>query len=80
LATAAWIKLRQSKYLNNLVEQDHRAIKRRVRPMMGFKSFESARKIITGVEVMHMIKKGQLGCSTGLVVSDADRFYSLAAR
>lgn len=74
------IELRQSKYLNNVVEQDHRAIKRRTRPMMGFKSFDSARKIIAGVETMHMVKKGQLRCSEGLVVSDADRFYSLATR
>jgi len=74
------IELRQSKYLNNLVEQDHRAIKRRTRPMMGFKEFGSAAKIIAGIETMHAIKKGQLGCHQGLVVSDADRFYSLATR
>jgi putative transposase len=74
------IELRQSKYLNNLVEQDHRAIKRRVRPMMGFKTFESARQLIAGIETMHTVKKGQLRCSKGLVVSDADRFYSLATR
>ena len=74
------IELRQSKYLNNLIEQDHRAVKRRTRPMMGFKTFESARKVIAGIEAMHMIKKGQLGCHQGLVFSDADRFYSLAAR
>jgi len=74
------IELRQSKYLNNVIEQDHRAIKRRVRPMMGFKSFWSAARLIAGIELMHMIKKGQLSCSRGLVVSDADRFYSLATR
>jgi len=74
------IELRQSKYLNNIVEQDHRAIKRRVRPMLGFKSFWSAARVIAGIELMHMIKKGQLSRSTGLVVSDADRFYSLATR
>ena len=56
------IELRQCKYLNNVVEQDHRAIKRRTRPMMGFKSFGSAVKIIAGIETMHMVKKGQLGC------------------
>jgi transposase-like protein len=38
--------MHQSKYLNNIVEQDHRAIKRRVRPMMGFKSFQCARAIL----------------------------------
>ena len=78
--SGAPIELRQSKYLNNLVEQDHRAVKRRVRPMMGFKEFHSAARLIAGIETMHMIKKGQLRCSTGLVVSDADRFYSLATR
>ena len=68
------IELRQSKYLNNLVEQDHRAVKRRVRPMMGCKSFWSAARLIAGIEFMHMIRKGQLRCFKGLVVSDADRF------
>lgn len=74
------IELRRSKYMNNLVEQDHRAVKRRVRPMLGFKTLESARKLNARIATMHMIKKGQLRCSTGLVVSEADRFYSLAAR
>ena len=74
------IELRQSKYLNNMVEQDHRAVKRRVRPMMGFKTFDSARRLIAGIETMHMIKKGQLRCPGGLAFSAADYFYSLAAR
>lgn len=74
----ASIELRQSKYLNNLVEQDHRAIKRRVRPMLGFKSFRSATKILAGIETMHMIKKGQLACPDGQVMSAAAQFYSLA--
>ena len=47
------------KYLNNLVEQDHRFIKRRVRPMLGFKSFRSAASTIAGVETVNMIRKGQ---------------------
>jgi transposase-like protein len=72
------IELRQSKYLNNVVEHDHRAIKRRTRPMMGFKSFCSGTKIIAGIETMHMIKKGQFGCPGGLAFSAADYFYSLA--
>jgi putative transposase len=72
------MELRQSKYLNNMVEQDHRAIKRIVRPMVGFKSFWSARVIIAGIETMHMIKKGQLRCPDGQVVSAADQFYGLA--
>ena len=55
------IAIRQVKYLNNVVEQDHRAIKRVTRPMLGFKSFEAAQCTLTGVELMHMIKKRQLG-------------------
>ena len=54
------IMLHQSKYLNNIVEQDHRAIKRVTRPMLGFKTFRCARIIIAGIETMHMIRKGQL--------------------
>jgi putative transposase len=50
------IMLRQSKYLNNIVEQDHRGIKRVTRPMLGFKTFRCARIIIAGIETMHMRK------------------------
>ncbi|WP_417809040.1 DDE-type integrase/transposase/recombinase [Thioclava sp.] len=48
------------KYLNNIVEQDHRFIKRITRPMMGFKAFHSAQATIAGIEVAHMIQKGQI--------------------
>jgi putative transposase len=72
------IELRQSKYLNNLIEQDHRAIKRIVRPMLGFKDFDCARRLIAGIETMHMVKKGQLDCPNGEALSAADQFYSLA--
>ncbi len=72
------IELRQSKYLNNIVEQDHRAIKRIVRPMLGFKSFACARILIAGIETMHMIRKGQLERFKGPASSPADQFYSLA--
>jgi transposase-like protein len=54
------IQIRQVKYLNNIVEQDHRFIKKRVRSMLGFKSFKTATFILSGVEAMHMMKKGQL--------------------
>ncbi|MDC2867940.1 IS6 family transposase [Bacillus sp. BP-3] len=54
------IQIRQVKYLNNIVEQDHRFIKKRVRSMLGFKSYETATSILSGVETMHMMKKGQL--------------------
>jgi putative transposase len=54
------IKIRQNKYLNSTAEQDHRAVKRMTRPMLGCKSFRSAVATIAGVELMHMIRKGQL--------------------
>jgi putative transposase len=75
---AADIEMRQCKYLNNIVEQDHRAIKRVVRPMLGFKSMRSAKILLAGVETMHMIRKGQLDSPQGKVASAANQFYSLA--
>ena len=54
------IKIRQCKYLNNIVEQDHRFIKKRIVGGLGFKEFESARRTIAGIELVHMIKKNQL--------------------
>ena len=51
----------QSKYQNNIVEQDHRFIKRITRPMLGFKAFHSAAATLAGIEAAHMIRKGQLG-------------------
>ena len=72
------ILMRQNKYLNNIVEQDHRAIKRVTRPMLGFKSFWSARIVIAGIETMHMIRKGQLDCPAESTASAADQFYGLA--
>ena len=53
-------KLRQVKFLNNIVEQDHRRIKRLVRPGLGFKSFQTASQTGAGYEVMAMIRKGQV--------------------
>ncbi|MEY3123157.1 MAG: hypothetical protein RI993_1982 [Pseudomonadota bacterium] len=50
--------VRQVKYLNNIVEQDHRAVKRITKPMLGFKSFQSAKNILAGIELAHMIRKG----------------------
>ena len=72
------ILMRQDKYLNSHVEQNHRAIKRITRPMLGFKSFWSARIPIAGIETMHMINKGQIDCPEGSPMSAADQFYSLA--
>ena len=73
------IKIRQSKYLNNLIEQDHRAVKRLTRPMLGFKSFWAAQSMLAGIEVMHMIRKGQLQRDGGEAQSPAEQFYALAA-
>lgn len=66
----------QSKYLNNIVEQDHRFIKRITRPMLGFKGFYSAAATLAGIETAHMIRKGQLG-QTG--ISAFSQFAALAA-
>jgi putative transposase len=59
--TGRIINIVQSKYLNNMVEQDHRFIKKITRPMLGFKAFYSAAATLAGIEVAHMIRKGHLG-------------------
>ena len=73
------IAIRQIKYLNNIIEQDHRGVKRITRPMLGFKSFEAAQSTVVGIELMHMLRKGQMvgGAEQGL--SAAQQFYALAA-
>jgi transposase-like protein len=53
-------KLRRVKYLNNVIEQDHRAIRRRWRAMQRFRSFRTAERTIEGVEAMHVMRKGQV--------------------
>ena len=58
--TFSSIKIRQCKYLNNIVEQDHRIIKWRIMQGLGFKEFESAKRTISGIEIIRMIKKDQL--------------------
>jgi putative transposase len=74
------IVIRQVKYLNNIVEQDHRAVKRITRPMLGFKAFEAAQSTLAGVELMHMIKKRQLKVEAGDEGrTAAELFYALAA-
>jgi transposase-like protein len=55
------IAIRQVKYLNNVVEQDHRGVKRVTRPMLGFKSFEAAQDTLVGIELMHMMHKAPCG-------------------
>ena len=69
---AAETELRQSKYMNNVIEQDHRNIKRLTKPMMGLGSFNTARRTLSGIEAMSMIRKGQVkGISKGDSVSQA---------
>src|SRR5260370_32987822 len=72
------IRIHQTKYLNNLVEQDHWAIKRRTRPMLAFKTYRCARILLAGIEIMHIIAKGQMKCARGIHPSRADQFYDLA--
>ncbi len=64
LILAGWywlIEVLQVKYLNNIIEQDHRFIKKITRPMKGFKSFDAAQATLAGIETAHMIRKGQVG-------------------
>jgi putative transposase len=63
LLTVKKIKIRQCKYLNNIVEQDHRNIKRRISIDTGFKEFESAQRTLAGIEVVNIIGKGQIADS-----------------
>jgi putative transposase len=72
------IKIRQTKYLNKAIDQDHRAIKRRTRPMLGFKNFGCARILLGGIEVAHMIAKGQMK-DNGARQTPAEQFYLLVA-
>jgi len=74
------MSIRQVKYLNNIVEQDHRGVKRITRPMLGFKAFDAAQSTLVGIELMHMIKKRQLVVEEGDEGrTAAELFYSLAA-
>src|SRR5262250_1313096 len=74
------IAIRQVKYLNNIVEQDHRGVKRVTRPMLGFQLFTAAQDTLVGIELMHMIKKRQLVVEEGAEGrTAAELFYSLAA-
>jgi transposase-like protein len=73
------IKVRQSRYMNNRIEQDHRRIKRRIRPMLGFKSERTAAVILGGIELVHMIRKDQMTGPNARDPSLADQFDRLAA-
>jgi transposase-like protein len=73
------IRIRQSRYLNNRIEQDHRRIKRRVRPMPGFKSPATASIILDGIELVHMMRKQQARYALNPNPSLAEQFDILAA-
>jgi transposase-like protein len=73
------IVIRKTKYLNNIVEQDHHAVKRVTRPMLGFKAFDTAQATLTGIELIHMLRKGQLQGGHEAGRSAAEQFYALAA-
>lgn len=73
------IIIRKSKYLNNIVEQDHRGVKRVTRPMLGFKSFEAAQSTLSGIELIRMLQKGQLEGDEVEGFSAAEQFYALAS-
>ncbi|MBM3744710.1 MAG: DDE-type integrase/transposase/recombinase [Acidobacteria bacterium] len=65
---------RPVQYLNNVLEQDHRAIKRRVKAKQGFREFQAAQRTIQGYEAMHMIGKGQARWVSGNDVRRQNRF------
>ena len=72
------IKIRQCKYVNNIIEQDHRRIKRRCRAMLGFKNFHAAQRTLAGIELIYMIEKGQMRATRGDRLSPVAQFYALA--
>jgi len=70
-------EIRQIKYLNNIIESDHRFIKRITKPMMGFKAFHSAKATLLGIKLHHMLRKKQHIHSESISVHE--QFYALAA-
>ncbi|WP_371033300.1 DDE-type integrase/transposase/recombinase [Methylosinus sp. PW1] len=77
--SGARTRIRSSKYLNSLIEQDHRSIKLRLGPMLGFKRFRHAAIAIARVELMHRIRKGQFALSKfGAAGATAPEFWSAA--
>ncbi len=71
------LTVRQIKYLNNIVGQDHRFIKKITKPMKGFKAFHSADATLAGIELHHMLSKGQHNQSASQTIFE--QFYGLAA-
>ena len=75
--SAAVIEVRQRKYLNNIVEQDHAFVKQKMRASLGWQTFHTAQATIAGIELVHMIRKGQVRPRAG--ATDAEQFVALAA-
>lgn len=73
------IRIRSSKYLNNRIEQDHRRIKRRTRPMLGFKSFASANATLASIEMVHMMRKRQGGFAFNPALTIKEQFEAIVA-
>lgn len=73
------IRIRQSQYLNNRIEQDHRRVKRRIRSMLGFKSTVTAAIILSGIEMLHMMRKRQARFAYNPDPSIAEQFTILTA-
>ena len=72
------IEIRRCKYLNNIIEQDHRFIKRIIRGMLGFKNFFAAQRTLSGIELIRMLKKGQMQRQDQRGKTPAELFYALA--
>jgi len=72
------IKIRQCKYLNNIIEQDHRFIKRITNPMLGFKNFHAAQKTLAGIELIRMLSKGQQRYTSNSYSTPIEEYYALA--
>jgi transposase-like protein len=73
------VVIRQSQYLNNRVEQDHRRIRQRVRSMLGFKSFAPATTTLTGIEMVHMLRKRQGRFAFNPAPTLKEQFEAIAA-
>ncbi len=72
------VAIRQCKYLNNIVEQDHRLIKRITKPMLGFKNFHTAQRTLQGIELIRMLRKGQMKNQARSPKTPPELFYALA--
>lgn len=72
------LELEQIKYKNNIIESDHQRVKRLTRPMLGFKTFQTARVTLAGIEMMAMLKKNQADLNSLFVSNYVDEFNEIA--